>query len=108
VNVPLLSDSERAQVGTAYVQQGGSAARRLALHIVAPKLPDLIESIIAIRKQGQAIVVYCWRGGLRSEAVASFLSIVGINCFRLTGGYKAWRNMVVADLTEAKYKFSPV
>jgi tRNA 2-selenouridine synthase len=108
VNVPLLSNDERAQVGTAYVQEGEFVARRMALKIIAPKLPELIESIIGRKQQGQAIVVHCWRGGLRSEAIASFLSIVGIDCWRLTGGYKAWRNLVIKELNNNCYQFTPV
>jgi tRNA 2-selenouridine synthase len=108
VNVPLLDNDERAVVGTCYVQEGEAKARLLALDIISPKLPKLIRTIIAKRKQGQAVVVYCWRGGLRSESVCSFLSIIGIDSWRLKGGYKAWRRMVIDDLAKADYKFKPL
>ncbi len=107
-NVPLLTDEERAVVGTIYKQQGEMVARRHALKIIAPKIPALMEEILNLRQHGQTVVVYCWRGGLRSEAVASLLSIAGIDCYRVTGGYKAWRQQVLKDFTAAAYNFTPV
>ncbi len=108
VNVPLLSDAERAEVGKIYAWQGEVAARRHALKIIAPKIPEIVETISGLRKQGQPLVIHCWRGGLRSEAVASFLSVVGIDCFRLTGGYKAWRRQLLADFQKGAYRFQPI
>jgi len=104
-NVPLLSDSERAEVGTVYVRQGELLAKMLALRYISPKIPDIVDSISAMRQHGQAIVVHCWRGGLRSEAVASFLSVVGFDCFRLTGGYKAWRKETIRFLEVTDWPF---
>lgn len=108
INVPLFSDHERAVVGTIYATQGEMVARREALKLIAPKMSESVEQIISLRKQGGPLVVHCWRGGLRSEAVSSCLSIVGIDCWRLTGGYKAWRRMVVDDLESDKYDFGLV
>jgi tRNA 2-selenouridine synthase len=108
VNVPLLDDREREEVGTIYAQQGEITARRLALRLISPKVPDIIDEILAKRGSGQQLVVHCWRGGLRSEAVASFLAIVGIDCWRLTGGYKAFRRFVLKQLQADKHKFLPV
>jgi tRNA 2-selenouridine synthase len=107
-NVPLLSDLERAEVGTIYKQQGEMVARRHALKLISPKIPSLVEGIVAQRQHGQALVVYCWRGGLRSESVCSVLSIAGIDCFRLTGGYKAWRGQVLKDFADDAYPFDPI
>lgn len=108
MNVPLLSDIERAEVGTVYVQQGELTAKRLALRYISPKIPDIVDTIFAERRHGHPIVVHCWRGGLRSEAVASFLSVVGFDCFRLTGGYKAWRKSVMEFLDESPWPFTAV
>jgi tRNA 2-selenouridine synthase len=97
VNIPLLSDAERAEVGTIYKEQGEMTARRHALRLISPKIPSFVDSIIALKQHGMTVIVYCWRGGTRSESVSSVLSIAGIDCFRLTGGYKAWRAGVLAD-----------
>lgn len=108
VNLPLLSNVERAEVGTIYKEQGDIRARRRALEIISPKIPGLIDDVLAYRDRSQSIVVHCWRGGLRSEAVSSVLSIAGIPNYRLSGGYKAWRNMVLRELVQDRYKFKPL
>src|ERR1700733_13478917 len=107
-NVPLLSDQERKTVGTVYAEQGEVAARILALRLISPKIPEIVDQILALRVSGSSIVVHCWRGGLRSEAVASFLTVVGVDCWRLTGGYKAWRKHVINDFARDEYQFMPV
>jgi tRNA 2-selenouridine synthase len=108
INFPLLSNEERAQIGFLYKNQGELYARRYALKFIAPKIPDIVDQILALREHGNSVVIHCWRGGLRSEAVASVLSIAGIPCLRLTGGYKAWRRMIVDDLTRDAYPFDPI
>lgn len=108
VNVPLLSDSERAEIGTIYKHEGEVIARRRALTFIAPKIPQIVETLLAMRKPCQPTVVHCWRGGLRSEAVCSFLSIIGIDCWRLTGGYKAWRAQVLEDFRCDRYPFRAI
>jgi tRNA 2-selenouridine synthase len=107
-NIPLLSNAERVLVGTLYVQQGELVARRQAVKLIAPKIPEILNQICELRKPGQTVVVHCWRGGLRSEAVASMLSIVGLDCFRLTGGYKAWRRQLLSEFAAGAYEFVPV
>jgi tRNA 2-selenouridine synthase len=109
INIPLLSDQERVAVGIIYKQEGEMVARRYALTLIAPKVTSIINDFLLLQKQhGGQIVIYCWRGGLRSEAVASLLSIAGISCFRLTGGYKAWRRQVVKDFDANRYGLSAV
>lgn len=108
VNIPLLSDAERAIIGTIYKEDGEMKARRHALSLIAPKIPVLIDEILSLKEHSQSIVVHCWRGGLRSEAVVSVLSIAGISSLRLTGGYKAWRSMVLSDLSQDKYSFDAI
>lgn len=108
INVPLLDDRQRVEVGTIYKERGEIAARRHALTIISPKIPLLIDEIVALRSHGQTIVVYCWRGGLRSESVSSVLSIAGIDCYRLTGGFKAWRRLVIDEFETDAYLFKTV
>lgn len=103
INVPLLSDQERAVVGTIYKTEGEMIARRHALKLISPKIPEIIERIDQLREHGNTVVVYCWRGGMRSESVASVLSIAGMDTHRLTGGYKAWRATVMRDFDQNRY-----
>src|ERR1700733_9709669 len=97
INIPLLDDEERATVGTIYANEGEVTARRRALSLISPKITAIVDSILALKSRDSALVVHCWRGGLRSEAVATFLAIVDVDCWRLRGGYKAWRRMVLND-----------
>lgn len=93
-NVPLFTDSERAAVGTCYKHSGREEAMALGMSKVAEKgLEDL-----AIRAQGSAdlVCVHCWRGGLRSGAVAWMLRRRGVKAYCLVGGYKSFRAWVRA------------
>ena len=93
VNLPIFNDDERTQVGTTYHQDGPAKARWLALQIVSPKLPELAKQIDYWSRQ-KAVVLFCWRGGMRSRAISMICDLVGIPAYRLTGGYKAYRKMV--------------
>lgn len=104
VNVPLFTDEERVVVGTIYATEGESVARRKGLDIIAPKIPRLVDEILSRRLSGGPLIIHCWRGGLRSEAVASCLSIIGVDSWRLSGGYKAWRRQLLDDF-ERGYDF---
>lgn len=92
VNLPLFDDGERAQVGTLYVQKGRSAAVQRGLEIVGPKLRTFTD--FALHLKAPELCLYCWRGGMRSASMAWLLETVGISCFTLEHGYKAFRNYV--------------
>lgn len=95
VNVPLFSNSERAEIGTVYKHQGKQAARKLGIAMVAPRIPALIEQVEAARSTtGGPLIVFCWRGGMRSLALVSFLQLAGFPARQLNGGHKAFRRMV--------------
>lgn len=96
INVPIFSNEERAQVGTVFKLQGKKDARRLGVELVSPRIPDLIRQVDEAR-QGISgpVIVFCWRGGMRSLAITSFLNLAGIPAQQLIGGHKAFRRMVV-------------
>lgn len=94
VNLPLLDNNERAQVGTTYTKFSPILARELGLRIISPKLPDLVNKVEQLSKEGP-LVLFCWRGGMRSKSFASVVELMGIPVYRLQGGYKAYRNQVV-------------
>lgn len=96
VNVPILDNQQRAEIGTLYKNEGTNVARMRGIDIVAPKIPQLINDICELRtNQLRPIVVFCWRGGLRSRAMTSFLQLAGLPAFQLRGGHKAFRRHVV-------------
>jgi tRNA 2-selenouridine synthase len=96
INVPILDNSERAEVGTLYKQQGKLKARRRGVELVAPKIPALVEEV-ASHQAGTSlpVVVFCWRGGMRSQALAQFLELAGIPARQLSGGHKIFRRHVL-------------
>ncbi len=92
INVPIFNNEERARVGTFYKQQGREIARTLAIELVSPKIPRLIAEVEAARGgRGREVIVFCWRGGMRSKALTSLLELAGIATRQLVGGHKAFR-----------------
>jgi len=95
VNVPIFDDAERAAVGTVYKQEGKAAARRLGVKLVAPKIPAFVEEVEALLAAGRPPgIVFCWRGGMRSYAMTSFLDLAGLPVRQLSGGHKVFRARV--------------
>lgn len=95
INVPLLDDQERCQVGTLYKQEGKLAARQLGVRLVAGKIPAFVDQVMAAKPPGSPpVVVFCWRGGMRSRAMAQFLDLAGIPARQLQGGHKRFRQHV--------------
>ena len=98
VNLPVLSDAERALVGTMYVQDDPFRARRLGAALVSRNIALHLEGPLAGRGPGWRPLVYCWRGGQRSGAMATVLSQIGWRTAVLRGGYKTYRRSVVRAL----------
>ncbi|WP_052464944.1 tRNA 2-selenouridine(34) synthase MnmH [Geoalkalibacter subterraneus] len=95
VNVPLFSNEERARVGTVYHREGAAAARLLSVDLVAPRIPALVREVMGLCGDDRSsVIVFCWRGGERSRAVATFLRLAGISARQLEGGHKAFRAYV--------------
>lgn len=123
-SLPLFSDEERKEVGTAYKQQSRETAIKIGLDFFGVKMRKMVEeveSIVQSRKSGvkhestpapdsrlltpDSILVHCWRGGMRSAAIAWLLDLYGFKVYLLTGGYKAYRKWVLAQF-EKKYDFN--
>lgn len=98
ISLPVLSDEERARVGTIYVQDSPFLARKIGAALVARNSAAHIEGPLANRPGGWRPLVYCWRGGQRSGSFALILSQIGWRVETLAGGYKAWRGLVVSAL----------
>lgn len=95
LNVPIFDDAERAEVGTLYKQQGSQTARQRGVELVAPKIPALLAQVTAARSPGSPpVMVFCWRGGMRSRALTQFLELAGIPARQVMGGHKTFRALV--------------
>jgi tRNA 2-selenouridine synthase len=101
-NIPLFSDIERAKVGTLYKQKGREEAIIQGLEFVGPKMKQLVETAKNIAQQ-KKIVLYCWRGGMRSGSVAWLYQTAGLNVSVIKGGYKSYRKLV-SEQFEKDYK----
>lgn len=101
VSMPVLSDAERARVGTIYVQESPFTARKIGAALVARNAARHIEERLMQHGGGWRPLVYCWRGGQRSGSFASILSQIGWRAEVLEGGYRTWRRHVVARLYDA-------
>lgn len=114
-SLPLFTDEERKVVGTAYKQQSREAAIKIALDYFGPKMQKMIgevESLVKTQETGaknhtaesdsrlttpgsRLILLYCWRGGMRSAGVAWLLDLYGFKVYTLIGGYKKFRHYVL-------------
>ncbi|MDP4086398.1 MAG: tRNA 2-selenouridine(34) synthase MnmH [Bacillota bacterium] len=99
INIPLFSDEERTEIGTIYKQTGPEKAQWRAMEIVSPKLPTLLKDIKESTGDSKVHpIIHCWRGGMRSRAVVTFLDFSGIRSTLLTGGYKAYRQFILSEI----------
>lgn len=100
-SLPLMSDDERASVGTCYKQQGQDAAIALGHRLVAGERKTArLARWQAFAERYPAGALYCWRGGLRSQTVQQWLAEVGIDYPRVEGGYKAMRGFLLHSLQD--------
>jgi len=105
VNCPVLDNAERARIGTIYKQVSAFDAKKIGAALVSRNIARHLEASFAGRPRGWRPLVYCWRGGSRSGALAHVLQQVGWRAGRLDGGYKAYRRAVIADLHERPPQF---
>jgi tRNA 2-selenouridine synthase len=112
INIPLFDDEERKVVGTAYKQESREKAIKIGLDFFAPKMRKIVEEVeerlskLKIRNEKpETVFLYCWRGGMRSGAIAWLLDLYGFKVFVLAGGYKAYRNLVLQSF-ELSYPFN--
>lgn len=121
-SLPLFNNEERKVVGTAYKQESKQKAIKLGLEYFGPKMVKMVEEVERVVGGGQltvdgkkkeskqreiadkTVLVYCWRGGMRSAGVAWLLDLYGFKVYTLVGGYKSYRNWVLKQF-EKEYPF---
>lgn len=101
INLPVLDDAQRAEVGTIYVRQSRFLARRVGAAIVARNIARHLDAALSDRSGDYHPLVYCWRGGQRSNAMATIFLQIGWRTGVLKGGYKTWRRSVVSALNQS-------
>lgn len=94
INLPALSNDERARVGTIYVQEAPFKARKIGAALVARNVAEHLDGPLKNIEGSWRPLVYCWRGGQRSGSFASILSQIGWRAEVIDGGYQSFRNLV--------------
>ncbi|OGA66672.1 MAG: tRNA 2-selenouridine(34) synthase MnmH [Betaproteobacteria bacterium RIFCSPLOWO2_12_FULL_68_20] len=105
VSAPVLEDDERAAVGTLYKQVSQFDARKLGAALLAKNVARHVGTLFKDKGPGWRPLVYCWRGGKRSAAMAHILREIGWDASTLEGGYKAYRRWVVGQLQTLPGRF---
>jgi len=99
----LMTDEERAAVGTCYKSRGQQAAIELGHRLVSGELRERrLAGWLEFARLHPDGCLYCWRGGLRSQTVQQWLAERGVDYPRVTGGYKALRRYLLQELQRAQ------
>jgi len=106
ISCPVLDNEERARVGTLYKQASPFDAKKLGAALVARNIARHIEERFIAQEKNWKPLVYCWRGGKRSGAMAHVLREVGWDAKTIEGGYKAYRRYVVESLSALPRQFA--
>ena len=102
INLPVLTDAERHEVGTIYVQESRFKARRIGGAYVAANVGRYLQTVMTDWPASFQPLVYCWRGGMRSSSMAVILAQVGWRTSVLRGGYHNYRRQVVDSLYDGE------
>ncbi|PAU98316.1 tRNA 2-selenouridine(34) synthase MnmH [Paracoccus salipaludis] len=100
INLPVLDDAQRAEVGTIYKQVSPFQARKIGGAIAAANVARHVAGPLARHDGGWRPLVYCWRGGQRSGAFSTILAQIGWRTSRLEGGWKSWRALVLRQVQD--------
>jgi tRNA 2-selenouridine synthase len=98
INCPVLNDAERAQVGTIYKQNSAFEAKKIGAALVAKNIALHLQHTMADKPRDWKPLIYCWRGGNRSGAMAHILAKIGWPAVQLDGGYREYRRSVLSLL----------
>ena len=98
LSAPVLDNEERASVGTMYKQVSPFDAKKLGAALVSRNIARHVEERFAAMPREWKPLVYCWRGGRRSGALAHVLREIGWDAWSIEGGYKAYRRFLIDEL----------
>ena len=94
INLPVLSNAEREMIGTMYKQKSKFEAKKLGASIVSKNISDHLKDYLYNKNRDWLPLIYCWRGGQRSYALATILDQIGWKVEVVDGGYKAFRKHI--------------
>lgn len=97
INIPILNNFERIQVGTLYKQAGPEKATLKGFELVGPRFHLIQQEALRLFSE-KKIILYCWRGGMRSQILSWLLTQIGFEVYRLAGGYKTYRTFTFNEV----------
>ena len=97
-NWPTLNNAQRIEIGTLYKQVNAFEAKKRGAALSARNIAAHIEAHVLSLPKSWKPLIYCWRGGNRSGALATILGAIGFQVTLIEGGYKAWRHQVLHSL----------
>ena len=95
INLPVLDDQQRAEIGTIYKQINPFTAKRTGAALVAQNIATHLQTTLQDKARDWRPLVYCWRGGQRSGAMTQIFSSIGWHSSVIDGGYKSYRRHVL-------------
>ncbi|MGO1367945.1 MAG: tRNA 2-selenouridine(34) synthase MnmH [Senegalia sp. (in: firmicutes)] len=106
INIPLFNNEEREKIGYTYTQINKDEAYRMGLEHASHKLVQYYDIIKEITNSNKNVVLFCYRGGMRSSSIAQVLNIMNMPIYIIHGGYKEYRNFVINNLEKYGNKFN--
>ena len=101
INIPLFDDHERETIGIIYKQRGKEEAVMKGLEIVSPKLAEFIRETKE-NSPTKKVIVYCFRGGMRSNSFSWLMNTAGLNSKIIEGGYKQYRRFILKQFEKKR------
>lgn len=106
INCPVLNNEERHRIGTLYKQVNAFEAKKAGALLVAKNIAHHIETLFLDKPREWTPLIYCWRGGNRSGALAHIMAKIGWPAVQLDGGYKEYRRHINATVGEIASQYS--
>jgi len=97
INIPLFTDEERAAIGTAYKKQSTFKAKKLGLTYISYKIESIGHQLLDLHKKYDRVIVYCQKGGMRSQSICDLMNALDITVFKLEGGMKGHRQYILDE-----------
>ena len=98
INLPILDNDERKEIGTVYKQESQQRATSLAVVAASKKLPNFYDLIKDLEDKYDKVILFCARGGMRSTVIDKFLVSLGLKVYKLRNGYKGYREFINENL----------
>ena len=100
INVPLFDDEQKKLIGKVYREEGVDKALKVGEEIGKSRLKEILDAFLELKGSYKNIVVYCWRGGMRSQSLCQALTELGVETLRLKGGYRTYRRYILKRTEE--------